>query len=160
MLEVHCVPHGGKGWLSTHCCHYFSSVGWLQLNAKFMHQRAGRKPQGVRAVILIKHMLPRGKTWPTFIKERSNPGLIPLCCQTLPGAGVLVSNHSGPPCPSGTSQVRSQRKVRTWTWQQIKWNATESQPRCETSFCRTKRSFHNLVLRNSITSRQIHYARS
>lgn len=36
-LEVHCVPHGGKGWLSTCRCHYFSSVGWLPLNAKFMH---------------------------------------------------------------------------------------------------------------------------
>lgn len=99
------------------------------------------KPQGMFTVILIKHVLLRGKAQPSFVKEGPDPALIPLHCQRLPGLTLMSwfpagASHSGPPCPNGTHSLASSislpssnipKESQTWTSQQIKWKATESQ---------------------------------
>lgn len=99
------------------------------------------KPQGMPAVILIKSMLPRGKTQPSFAEEGPKPALVPHGCPRLPGL-ILMSwcragaSHSAHPCPWGTGSLVSgisplaskiPKESQTWTSQQIKWNATEPQ---------------------------------
>lgn len=129
-------PHSAAGTPLFQQC-------WMAATKSQIHPNSSwEKTQGMPAVILIKHMLPRGKTQPSFMKEGPNPALIPLRCQGPPGLTLMSwcptgGSPSGPPCPSSThslgsiasprQQVRSQRKVKTWTSQQIKWNATESQ---------------------------------
>lgn len=80
MLKARCVSPGGKGWLSTLRCRYpvMSAVlGGCHWKPNSSIKRAGRNPRGMPAVILIKHMLPRGKTQPSFMKEGPNPALVP-----------------------------------------------------------------------------------
>ena len=115
---------------------------WMAATKSQIHPlESWEKPQGMPAVILIKHTLPRGKTQPSFVKEGPNPALIPLRCQRLPGLTLMSwcptgTSHLGPPCPSGTRSLASSispraskipKESQTWTSQQIKWNATESQ---------------------------------
>lgn len=99
------------------------------------------RPQGMPAVILIKNMLPRGKTQPLFAEEGPNPALVPHDCPRLPGLMLMSWCRAGA-SPSGSSLSRGTdslvsgisplaskipKESQTWTSQQIKWNATEPQ---------------------------------
>lgn len=110
MLKVHHVCYGGRGWSSALRRWYpvISQCGMAATKSQIHPLESWEKPQGMPAVILIKHMLPRGKTQPWVIKEGPNPALIPLHCQRLPGLElILVSDWSKLP---GSSL--SQRHLR------------------------------------------------
>lgn len=151
-------PHSAAGTPLFQQC-------WVAATKSQIHPfESWEKPQGRPAVILIKHMLPRGKTQHSFVKEEPNPALCCRDCQArcwCPGVQLEEATRvllvpvalTAWSLASPRQQVKIPKESQTWTSQQIKWNATESQLWCKTSFCRTKRSFHNLVLRNSITYR-------
>lgn len=108
----------------------FSTVEWLP-QKPYSSIREWEKAQGLPAVILIKHMLPRGKTQPVLVKDGPNPALKPLRGQGPPGL-VLVSHPQillVPVAPAAWPGASPRRKIpresQTWTSQQIKWNATE-----------------------------------
>jgi len=72
---------------------------WMAATKSQIHPlESWEKPQGMPAVILIKHMLPRGKTQPAFITggTKSCPRT-PLLSETArPDADALVSDRSKP----------------------------------------------------------------
>lgn len=166
VLKVCCVSHGGKGWSSTvRCCRYLvTSAVWNSCHKSQIHPlESWEKAQGMPAVILIKHMLLRGKTQPLLVKDRPNPALKPLRGQRPPGL-VLVSHWSrtlGSFWPQQHPQLgpehlhaqRSQGKVKPGLHSKSNGTQLNHERDAKHRFGRTKRSFHNLVLRNSITQR-------
>lgn len=161
-----CVSHGGKGWLSTLCCCRYPVISavWNSCHKSQIHPlESCEKAQGMPAVILIKHVLPRGKSQPWLVKDGPNPALQPLCGQRPPGL-VLVS-HWSHTLGSSWSQwhpqpglehllaVRSQGKVKPGLHSKSNGTQLNHEHDAKDRFGRTERSFHNLVLRNSITQK-------
>lgn len=166
VLEAPCVSHGGEGWSSTlRCCRYpVTSAGWKGCHESQIDPlESWEKARGMPAGILIKHVLPRGKTQPLLVKAGPNPALKPLRGQRPPGWRWCPTGAapSDPPGPSGTLSpawsispaVRSQGKVKPGLQSKSNGAQLNRERDAKHRFGRTKRSFHNLVLRNSITQR-------